>query len=530
MKKPNFKIKASIPWTGDEQPVHFAQPFAGRTTYSPEMLSRHCFITGQTGTGKTTSYVLPYCLATLMYKEKDDDKFPGGLVIDPKSELFKKLNAIESIRNRMIKLGEKGNRLNFFEFTSDSTSTRERMKKLFNLVAATSNGNDNLEHWRQMGMTLVCDLMEVQAAVERKSAAKVHKSMNFLADSIAMLRRIAANDDVPNKLVPDFQQVQHNVIPKKAATQICSGFDVALKNSLQLLREYFEVITIKHGVLVKASDHIDSLLDLYEIDLPNPLLCFASDTDLLKQVIYLQMSIQPELADLCSPDIESLVNLDPMQSLNANDMELSMRQCLDSGGVIVYQQGVVEPEIDKLVGKALKELFFRHIQSRTDMKQPIVYVCDEFHRYVSDDRNFGEPIFLSFCRSYRVMTCLCTQSVSALKLALASRRSGADHDAATQSILANFGMKIMMRSTDTETQQTAQSIYPFAHTRERPHVIEARPLSTLTVGESYFMTADGKCGREKVQLKDQTAQRMNPERRLTPDTKKSRIRCDPLIV
>ncbi len=496
LKTFNFKIKPSFPWVGNEESVNFAQNFAGRNSFRPELLSQHCLITGQTGTGKTTSYVLPFSLATLNYQCKGG-KLAGGLVIDPKSELLGKLQAAPSIVNRLIKLGEKRNRLKYFEFTSDSTSTWERMKNLFTLLAGAVNSGQDFDHWREMGITLACDLMEIQAAVWRTSITREHGPVNFLADAIPMLRHFALDKEgKPNCRISSYP-VQPELLQE---IPVLGGrFDVRGKSNLRMLREYFEVITLNHDVLVEAAKHVGSLLDQFALDLPNPLSCFTSNDDLIRQLMYLQMSVQPELANMSNPAIEQFIDLDPTGMPDVHE-SLSMRERIDAGGIVVYQPGVVEPEIDQTVGKVLKEMFVRYIQSRSDMGQPIVYVCDEFHRYVSADRHYGEPVFLSFCRSYRVMVCLCTQSISALELALCGQRGVTDHKAAKDCILANIGTKIMMRSTDANSQLTAQSIYPFAISEKRPHVIAARPLSTLKVGESYYMTADARFGREKVVL------------------------------
>ena len=55
-------------------------------------------------------------------------------------------------------------------------------------------------------------------------------------------------------------------------------------------------------------------------------------------------------------------------------------------------------------------------------------------------------------------------------------------------ILNNTANKVFMRNTDVKTRDTLQSILPTPPTNNQ-HIITARPLTTLDVGEAYYLLA-----------------------------------------
>jgi len=515
MSASSNKIRPSIAWGHSEEPVRFERPFAGKTQCSPEILSQHCLITGQTGAGKTNSYVKPFCAATLNYQGASA-KLPGALVIDPKSELLSHLLALPGIGPRMAKLGENGLRLSFFEFSDPRLSIESKLEDLFRFARGGGErlGAD-IDHWYQMGKSLCIELVACHHDIWQASyRSDAQNPVHFLSLACVKL---------------GYRHKQHGKeswaqadgsAPASADIQL--GASPAGPQCLPWLNPLLTLSTSRHNNVVEVSDLLTSLLQTYGLDRINPLLPYSADGELLKQLCYLRMSVQPELSVLDNPDMANLIDLEPgtrqpQQGQNQNDsLRFSLRGCLDNGGILLYQSGALEPRLDRWVGLVLKEMFSKYVQSRSDMTQPIVYVCDEFHRYVSLDQNHGDTLFLSFCRSYRVMTCLATQSVESLKLALSSQRQKGDYEAATNSLLANIGTKIIMRSNDAATQQYAQSVYPFAQSWQRPHLLSARPLMTLKIGESYYICADGTHGREQINLAPEPAPIPQPKQAQQP--------------
>ena len=115
-----------------ERNTHFDTPVAGRTEISPEILAAATLITGQTGCGKTWSYVAPMCKGLLRYQS--DGLLAGGLMIDPKSELLAMLQRMPDLAPRLRLIGDKGNRINFFEFLPDCIGVDGRFTALMRIA------------------------------------------------------------------------------------------------------------------------------------------------------------------------------------------------------------------------------------------------------------------------------------------------------------------------------------------------------------------------------------------------------------
>ena len=73
----------------------------GLNAISAPTLSRHVLITGETGSGKTQSGILPILRAAIQYKQ-GTSLAPAGLVIDPKHELRHIITRIMPDRDRLI--------------------------------------------------------------------------------------------------------------------------------------------------------------------------------------------------------------------------------------------------------------------------------------------------------------------------------------------------------------------------------------------------------------------------------------------
>ena len=82
---------------------------------------------------------------------------------------------------------------------------------------------------------------------------------------------------------------------------------------------------------------------------------------------------------------------------------------------------VFQPRLDQneaIVAKALKAAFFEAVLANRRRRQdgqsmPLVgYVADEFHRFITSDRNHGEQSFLDTCRSFGAFCVLACQSIA----------------------------------------------------------------------------------------------------------------------
>ena len=172
-----------------------------------------------------------------------------------------------------------------------------------------------------------------------------------------------------------------------------------------------------------------------------------------------------------------------------------------SGAVVLFQPG--RDPLDTLLALSLKALFFEAVLSDPDRVRggadlPLVaYVADEFHRYVSSDPLHGEQSFLDTCRSFGAFCALACQSVASVEHALACGAGDGTQDRAAVEILwTNCASKVFFRSTDPKTAARLDDLSPY-----RPGlagVTRVRPPSTLAPGECYAATADGRFQRRQL--------------------------------
>ncbi len=134
---------------------------------------------------------------------------------------------------------------------------------------------------------------------------------------------------------------------------------------------------------------------------------------------------------------------------------------------------------------------------RDNLRQPVLFLCDEFQRFVTGDRESGEASLLDRCRAYRVTAVLATQSVTALYDALSKRRDGGDPKQAVNAMLANIGNAFFFQTYDDASTESLRRSLPLSTPRGWAHPLDLLPLSSLHVGEAYYVAPQGKWGRTR---------------------------------
>ena len=138
------------------------------------------------------------------------------------------------------------------------------------------------------------------------------------------------------------------------------------------------------------------------------------------------------------------------------------------GGLLIFQpsRGLA----GTLAAMSLKALFFEAVVTdpdrlggRTDM--PLVaYVADEFHKYATSDPLHGEQSFLDCCRGFQAFCALACQSVASVEHALAcGAGNGAQDHAAVEILWTNCANKLFFPlhgSEDGEPRRRPVSVSP----------------------------------------------------------------------
>jgi hypothetical protein len=427
---------APIPFDGLEPPLKFDPPLLGLSQILPSEIC-NSLVLGSTGSGKTISFLQPALLAMLEYRIAD--KAAALLVIDPKVEL------LASIRQKLVDLGELDRLVvigecppvQFFQ-DNDDLALSDRFAIARQFVAEGTHGDEG--RWAAMADRLIISLLR-------------DSELFGNAVGVGLLESMAA-------------------IVTGDASFYARNEWVALRQVLMLGME--------------SSAQVAYLADLYDT------LCFSIGLTKIERPLARYAAIKDEdqyfynargallIADLLGGDeIESLLDMSVRRTANKKEL-CQIADLIDRGAVIVFQP---RPKATHdLVGAALKSAFFRCTMQRKDMNRPIGLVYDEAQRFITTDEETGEHTFLDRCRAYKVITVMATQSIAALQAAVASKPGSRG---ALESILVNTPTKVCFRTNDVAALQVMKGFIP-GDPSGAGHVLQARPPSTLRVGECYF--------------------------------------------
>jgi hypothetical protein len=202
--------------------------------------------------------------------------------------------------------------------------------------------------------------------------------------------------------------------------------------------------------------------------------------------------------EIASDQFARYVSLNPFEGPDP-ERRLDVLDALDTGRCVCYYPKDTSV-IAIAVGKALKSKFFEVSFVRGDRERAFIYVCDEFQRFITNDPTSGEQSFLDRCRAFRGICVLATQSVASLKYALASDGSDAGDQASLDVIMNNTGHQALLPQHRSGHAEAARSLIPMPYIQNKPHLTDVRPVSTLGVGECYYLLSSGEWGRQRVRL------------------------------
>lgn len=206
------------------------------------------------------------------------------------------------------------------------------------------------------------------------------------------------------------------------------------------------------------------------------------------------------LQEMTDPALAGFLSLNPYEAPSPENW-LSIKSVLDTGDCVIYTP-TDDDELSNLVGRTLKMKFFELSLKRRVRKRPFAYICDEFQRYITSDPVSGEQSFLDRCRAYRGICVLASQSLASLRYRLGTESSsiGQPTHASLDVLLNNTGNKLFFRNTDTTTQSKLQQLLPASNIKDKLHIVQVRPISTLQPGECYYLMSTGRYGRGQIQL------------------------------
>jgi hypothetical protein len=473
----------SLPWERGDRT--FVCPELGGQL-APAFMSRHFLVLGETGSGKTKSVVEPLTHTCATYCAEDPSNCAAMLVIDPKIELADTLKRAlgKDAGKRLIHLhqSKREYRVDFFEGMDRSQLTGKTiLEKALEFSPefkrSMTHGGDNVM-WSKRSLDLVERLVDLDLTV-RRTGGNIWTMLERRIEGAVTPKLRVIEHQLHRRAIAYFQDNYFDGLEAltAAAMGLCDGTETKK-----------EQMTFWKAVIDIAQDA--------GVD-PQTYLAFEEYASLYPEAYISVLSLANGLlADLSNPEFAAHVSLNPFEP--PSNM-LSIMDAIETGKILLYTPDTsVASAIN--VGKVLKTKYFEFTFRRKGKHRAVVYVCDEFQRFITGDRVSGEQNFLDRCRSYRAICVLASQSLNALRFELRQVDQLGAADDALAGLINNTGNKYFFRNTDIDTANRLGQLLPDPPVQDRPHVTAVRPLSSLRVGECYYLLSDGSWGRKTILL------------------------------
>ncbi|NPA72872.1 MAG: TraM recognition domain-containing protein [Gammaproteobacteria bacterium] len=457
-----MNLQKSIAWGANENPIQLPFELFGKKEVTPEFMSRHILIMGESGSGKTASMIEPILEGLISHVTKEGNQY-AGLVIDPKNELREFIQKLTvKIPERVLDLNQSGNI--FYGFKGmEKMSVADKLEYLFNMFTSPPSGDNAI--FSMSGLVLLRDMGNLEATYFNKTRQSL------------------------------FTEWLKEVKPDSPDTANFYDGLLFFFESVQQKRTYNNSGSIEKLMTMLAAHDLDSMreatmLKQYEgkgriVD------------DLLKQFFYYTSYLMPMLNVVTSKSFRQAVDLNlNMKSAHSIDLE----SVLDKQRIVIFTPKTLI-ETDVAIAKILKKQLFDYTFNRQNKKAPLIYIADEFQNFISTDEASGEHNFLDRCRSYRMTCVLATQSYESLqqKAIMQSAEVGAS---AVKGIINNTSTKVFFKGSNPETEAYVMNLIPSAPVLNALHVVKVRPLTSLRTGECYYLNSDGEWGVQQVNIDD----------------------------
>jgi len=430
-----------IPYDEHEPPFEFKHGLVfERSSIHPTELV-HTFISGTTGSGKTYGGIKPLLQSFLIYRNAVG-KPMSMLVIDPKSELLQL--CIDELRqlnqsDRLFRVGS-GQKINAFSKTCE-LGVEDRYRILAGMFQTETSGDSSV--WQEKGHRLNVDMATIDRVFQLLTGFTLWGVVRSL---------LQGQDHTQSSQWGNIHSVyKHALISRENVAWLAAVSTVLI-----------ELCPGLHGVQSVFTQYL-------------------SDSELHNQLFYRVSSAEQMCKVLSAAEVVNVVNTDLFAGNGGNDV--SMEDLVDQGRVILCQPTLTHS--GDIAGRLVKGRFFADVLSRRDMKQPVGYVCDEFQRYITSDRDTGEQSFMDRCRAYRVTCVVASQSLSAVEHALVLTGERAPR-LVVDIIIANSPTRIIYKTLDSSTQRSLRDWLPPAP-EGRLHVVDIRPPALLMIGDAYYL-------------------------------------------
>ena len=379
---------------------------------------RSTLIIGGTGSGKTSSLVLPMCHSLLKAGF-------GGLIIDVKGNMGRQVRQIARACGRETDIVEFGSSAH-----ACTTNVLEGMKEhetasLFNILATSGVTYDRNIAWHQKGARIAQDL-----AIVLKGLSRIHPKCHFSRQFQPTLKGVAA--------------MLHN---RTMAQNLWKVFLEELRRAQKLYGD-----APKPHYLYQAENFVREVesQSFHIFKMPDKDQTAKSKETFDEQITWMLQRITWQLKNLAATHnlLERFSSLDA-DAVPINFYDLVYRQ---KKVVLVHFSPDCGPAAS-ILSRIIKERFYMALYEKgmkLDAGQYTFMVNDEFQNTmdVSAHNRFSDMELFSVSREFRNINIVATQSVVSLY--------AKGEATAVGSLLANCTNKVLLQTRDSETVKWAK--------------------------------------------------------------------------
>ncbi len=445
-------------------------------------LTRHVFVTGASGSGKTSSIAVPLIRAVLRLRETlPASQRPALIVIDPKKELGGTLHALVP-RDELLQIGRPDDRpIDLYASIPRRPHDIGVMADQLIAIAGAEWSTNRDVFWTTSSRAVLRDLLQLDAVGTEDGASA----------QLAQRRRAHLWRDVA-----------------RAARQYAGYSEAQCRRLLRIRRplaRYLRLLDLLQRDSPAAPQFdrlVDELTNIFERHAPAaelsalrrlPTLATETGTSLVA-------SVAAQLGCLTADGVQLVVSFDPLPPGRPSG-RLDLGQAIRGGHVVLFQPDT-EGEEAAAIGRAIKVAYYGAVvggaalsADRQAVERLAVLVADEYQTVMSLSlTGVNDARFLDRARAYGGAAVLICQSTSALL-----ERVPEGNRSAVRALLTNMGTKCYFASSDPVSVEELRSVIvgpPIAHL---PHLLDVRPPSTFPPGKMAWLSA-GRFGLGTVPL------------------------------
>jgi len=473
--------------------------------FNPKQLARHSLFVGESGSGKTASGIVPTLASMVEYQSEEGFEY-SMLVIDPKNELRSVLTDLTSSNSsRLFDVNKSEKKVDLFADFSE-LSFSEKYMMLFDLFDSSNDAGTN-NQFKDGGVSLLKTFASADEVFYER-----YKISLFELWFISYELILHGDNDLLSQMVAPVsnEYINHEQMIKRIRVDF-SRLGIPVPNYFGMVKRFVHAVRNSSC----GSDDVEPMvlfLNLFALLGPKNKNMVENlgiyvrsggiSEEMKHQFIWYTGFFEFMLSTLSSGDFCRFIDVSPIPvKKGASSIRLS--EFFDNGGIVLYTPNLRSEFVSDVLAKLIKTQFFSYTFKRACMNRPMAYVADEFHRFITADRDSGEHNFLDRCRSYRVSCVLATQSFESLLQKISEgTRVGVNPSHVVNVILNNIGNKLFFRTSCVETKNIVSSLIPVPDRVDALHVLSVIPLTGLNVGECYSILSSVKWGRYQVDISE----------------------------